>query len=127
LFRLGSNFHVQNGQATRFWLDWWWGNEPLATKSRALFDCQDPSLLVYQALSNPGMNIKFCRALSPEDLAVWDALLTGLEPCSLSEGHDKVSRALEPSGEFLVNSMYKRLLQGAAWPCAKIIWKSNLP
>jgi hypothetical protein len=23
--------------------------------------------------------------------------------------------------------MYKRLLQGAAWPCEKIIWKAKLP
>jgi hypothetical protein len=38
-----------------------------------------------------------------------------------------LGRALEPSGQFSVNSMYYYLLQGAAWPCARFIWKACLP
>jgi hypothetical protein len=84
-------------------------------------------LSVNQALASHGVNIVFRRALSHGDLVVWEALRTDLEFCNLSEHQDRVSWALEPSGQFLVNSMYKLLLQGPAWPCAKLIWKANLP
>jgi hypothetical protein len=67
-------------------------------------------LSVNQALANPGVNIAFHRTLSPRDLAVWVALRTDLESCTLSEGRDRVSWALEPSDQFSVNSMYKSLL-----------------
>jgi hypothetical protein len=73
-----------------FWLDWWWGSEPLATKFPSLFDiCRDQTLLVNQALSNPRLNIQFRQTLSLGDLALWKALRTDLDACTISEGHDR--------------------------------------
>jgi hypothetical protein len=88
---------------------------------------RDQSILVNQALSTPRLNIQFRRSLSPADLTPWVALRTDLDACNISDGQDRVSWALEPSGQFSVNSMYRCLLHGAAWPCARFIWKANLP
>jgi hypothetical protein len=47
LFRSRARFHIQNGRSTRFWLDLWWGDEPLALKFPSLFDiCSDQEILV---------------------------------------------------------------------------------
>jgi hypothetical protein len=56
------------------------------------------------------LNIQFCRSLRPADLEVWAALRDDLDSCNLSAGQDRVSWALEPSGQFSVNSMYNYLL-----------------
>jgi hypothetical protein len=54
-------------------------------------------------------------------------LISAISPLGRTAGQDRVSWALEPSGKFSVNSMYYYLLQGAAWPCARFIWKACLP
>jgi hypothetical protein len=128
IFRSGARFHIQNGRGTRFWLDRWRGDAPLAARFPTLFAiCSDQTISVNQALEAPHLNIHFRRSLNPADLESWSALREELALCNLSEGQDRVSWALEPSGLFSVNSMYNHLLQGAAWPCAKFIWKAKLP
>jgi hypothetical protein len=115
LFRSGARFHVQNGRGTRFWLDRWRGAEPLASKFPSLFAiCSDQEISVSQALEAPQLNIHFRRSLSPADLVSWSGLRDDVASCTLSDGQDRVSWALEPSGQFSVSSIYNHLLQGAA-------------
>jgi hypothetical protein len=71
IFRSGARFHIQNGRGTRFWLDRWRGDVPLAAKFPNLFAIRsDQTISVNQALEAPHLNIHFRRSLSPADLVI---------------------------------------------------------
>ena len=62
--------------------------------------------------------------LQQEEIALWEELWKELEPVAPSPNLDSVSWNLEPSGIFLVSSLYNKLCAGASPDYAKTIWSA---
>jgi hypothetical protein len=114
LFKMGASHVVVNGRRTMFWLDQWYGDEPLRCKFPSLFEiCGDSTSTVAWACGEPGA-IRFRCSLDLGLRAAWLELAAIVDSVQLGVGSVIVRWNLEPSGVFSVKLMYAKLSQGAA-------------
>ena len=74
VFRSNVKFVVNDGASTRFWLDWWTRDAPLASSFPVLFSyCSHPEISISE-LSLNGWDLGFWRSLSLEELGDWHRL-----------------------------------------------------
>ena len=127
-FTLGAKFCVNNGSSTRFWLDHWFGTEPLwKSHSLAYRLATNVEILVADALrSNPPV-VSFKRPLLDNERACWDGLVADLAGVNLRPQADSVSWALSRSGKFSVQSLYNKLTEGPTLDIARGLWKASIP
>jgi hypothetical protein len=112
-FKLGSRFVVGNGRKTFFWTDCWLGESPLAIRFPRLFDiCASKDILVAEALPISATLLQFRCSFGPVELDLWAALVKETSRVELSNTGDTVRWALEPSGRFLVSSLYQKNQSG---------------
>jgi hypothetical protein len=79
-FKLGARHHVENGNLTYFWLDWWTGNTPLRDRYPQLFDCcAFPYITVRAARQGQGWGILFRRPLGVAETIEWENLTRELD------------------------------------------------
>jgi hypothetical protein len=87
----------------------------------------EPGCLVSQAYQQGRWDISFRRTFGPAEQASWLALQVELQAFAPSEDQDSVSWHLEPSGQFSIGSLYKKLIHGASVAHAKDVWKIACP
>jgi hypothetical protein len=59
-FKLGAKHLIGDGRRTFFWTDWWCGDQPIKELFPDLFNiCDNPNLLVAEALESGELNITF--------------------------------------------------------------------
>uniref|UniRef100_A0ACD5TWE6 Uncharacterized protein n=1 Tax=Avena sativa TaxID=4498 RepID=A0ACD5TWE6_AVESA len=128
LFKAGARHHVCDGKRTRFWLDWWHGEQPLKDRYPSLFAiCDDPEILAAQVCLIDVINLRFRRALDQAGVISWLDLVQNLEDVTLGQIKDTVSWHLDPSGCYSVKSMYQFLSRGISVAHFKEIWKAKAP
>jgi hypothetical protein len=128
LFKLGARHEVRDGSRTFFWLDWWCGEGPLKDRFPALFAiCDNQFALVQQVCEPERLNIRFRRLLDQAGVQDWLSLLELTDDFYLSTGQDRVSWSLESNGQFSVNLIYCKLVQGASAAHFKLIWAARIP
>jgi hypothetical protein len=127
-FKLGARHHVQNGNQTYFWLDWWLGNTPLRDRYPQLFDCcAFPFIMVRAARQGQGWGILFRRPLGVAETIEWENLTRELDGVVISDSQDGITWNLEQSGVFSTRSMYLRLSQGAEVSHFDDVWRTKVP
>ena len=124
-FKMGAKHKVQNGQRTQFWLDCWIGEGTLKLRFPLLFSvCEGASVSVAQGLNGV---CRFRWSVNEAGFAQWTELIGIINSTLLGEGHDIISWKLDASGAYLVNSMYKKLTQGATVAHFQEVWKARIP
>lgn len=118
-------FVVGDGKSTRFLLDLWFGDGPLASSFPILFSYVSDPLGSITKLASHNWDLGFRRALSSTELDSWQEL-TACFPV-LSENPDSITRPHSPSGRFIVKSLYSRLCAGGRDNLFKAIWRSWIP
>jgi hypothetical protein len=127
LFKLGAAYKVRDGQRTLFWLDTWHGDRALKDQFPRLFSCAlNPGCSVSQVCGG-STQMGFRRTLDVEALLEWHQLREIIETTVLSEGQDMISWNLEQSGQYSVNSMYRKLSAGASIAHFKDVWAAKIP
>lgn len=127
-FSVGAHFTINNGMATRFWLDRWWGQSPLWQSHPDLYQlATDTNIFVGDVLRVHPPAISFMRPLNPVEAASWAALVHDLRGRTLCQGADEVSWSLSSSHKFMVKSLYNKLTEGTALDMARGLWKADLP
>lgn len=125
VFRDQVKFVVGNGASTRFWLDWWSGDSPLASSFPVLFSyCSNPDISISELSANE-WDLGLRRSLSPVELDDWHRL-AALFP-TLSEEDDSVVWPHVASGKFSVKSLYSRLISGTPTSKFKNVWAAKVP
>jgi hypothetical protein len=76
-FNRGS-FNVGNGVETRFWVDTWLGNKPLADEYPSLYSIvHRKKLIVANVMNHSPLNITFRRTLTDNRWQLWLQLCNG--------------------------------------------------
>ena len=86
--------------------------------------CDDVAASVAKVVKE-GFRIRW--TLDGAGLAQWHELDNLISNIALSEEPDIISWELDSSGRYTVNSMYKRLVQGATVAPLQEIWKVRVP
>lgn len=128
IFRMGAVVAVNRGTDTLFWLDCWFGNDPLRVQFPLLFAItEQPAIMVATAVEDQGRNLSFRRSLGPSEAAEWLELSALIANVILSLSPDVTSWKLDPSGLFSTKSLYDRLATGEGQDELKALWKAKLP
>jgi hypothetical protein len=94
------------------WEDKWFGNVMLREQYSILYNIvrhKDNTLAKVMESSPP--NVSFRRNLIGLSHASWNALLQHLDSVHVMQGSDQFRWNLNESGKFLMDSMYKDLIQ----------------
>jgi hypothetical protein len=128
LFHYGT-FSIKDGSQIRFWEDSWLGNSPLSEQFSALYSIvHRKSDTIALVMATSPLDVTFRRDLYGPRLVAWNALLQRLDSIHLSTGPDEFRRNLHPNGKFLVDSLYKAIIQSdIPVNCNKKIWKMKIP
>jgi hypothetical protein len=98
LFKLGAKFEIRDGRRTQFWMDKWTGHGALKDRFPELFNIANAQMSAVAQVCGPRGTLSFRRSLDPQNLEAWQQLRAIIEQTSLSQGQDRVSWSLEPSG-----------------------------
>lgn len=113
IFRMRAVVAVNRGTYTLFWLDCWFGNDPLRVQFPLLFAIfEHPVISVATTVEDQGRSLTFCRSLGPPEPAEWLALSSLVASVTLSTTSDETSWKLDPFGLFSTKSLYDRLATG---------------
>lgn len=117
---LAARLCVNDDRSTRFWLDHWFGQEPVWRNHPSLYQlATNIDILMADALRTNPPAIYFKRPLSGAERAGWDELRGELAVVSLRPKADTVSWSLTSSRKFLVKSLYNKLTEGPALDIAR--------
>jgi hypothetical protein len=98
LFKLGAKFEIRDGRRTQFWMDKWTGQGALKDRFPELFSIANSQMSSVAQVCGPRGTLSFRRSLDPQNLEARQQLRAIIEKTSLSQGQDRVSWSLEPSG-----------------------------
>jgi len=126
IYLQGRGISVENGCLTRFWLDPWLYNEPIAVIAPVLFElCENKNISVAQAVG--GGQISFRRWLFGELRVAWENIWRDAANFRLSSIDDSVIWTLGKRGTFNVKSIYNALSNFSSGIYYKKIWKGKIP
>jgi len=112
-YQRGRKVTIRGGHQTRFWLDCWLGDCPLNVMFNNLFQiATKPDIEVFEVFENGQWQIQFRRQLNGILRDEWIQLQTMLSEVTLTEERDVVVWALEKSGKYSTNSLYRLMTFG---------------
>jgi hypothetical protein len=122
-----GSFKVKDGSQTHFWMDNWFGNQPLKDRFPALFNTvrrkQDS---VARVLASVSLNISFRRNLVGRNQRDWHRIVASIQYVNLQGEWDAFVWALHSSGSFSVKSMYAALINNRV-RVSQDIWQIKIP
>lgn len=129
LFKWGAIHNVESGKQTKFWSDVWLGEVPIKISYPELFEISsEPEATVAEVNKEGVWLIYFRRALTSEQMRMWEHLTDRLMEINLTDERDKVSWALEKNRIFSTRSLYRQISFGGVI-CTKMeeVWRAKLP
>jgi hypothetical protein len=126
IYPQGRGLSIGNGSLTRFWLDPWSYNEPIAVIVPVLCElCENKNITVAHAFG--GVQITFRRWLYDELRLAWETIWRNASNFHLSFIDDSVVWLLGKKGKFTVKSVYNALTSSSNGVYYKKIWRGKIP
>jgi len=123
-----GKFLVKDGKYTRFWEDWWVGQESLMKQFPALYQiCRKKNQTVANVLETRPLNISFRRNMVGDKLRLWNDLVNQVINVRLGDSEDSWVWTLDTKNIFSVKTMYNSMMLSGFLPRRFIVWKLKIP